>query len=368
MIASPVDSAESFENWLVQSALPIWSTDGVAADGGFHESLHLDGVPTGADRRARVQARQVWTFCQAGELGWSGPWRNVAAAGLETFHRQFRREDGLYRTLVSAEGAPLDDSAMVYDQAFVLLALSAATAADMDAERNEGRAEALRSRLVLDAHAGGGWRENGDHPFQSNAHMHLLEAALAWEALRPKSPWSDLADEIVELALARFIDPRSGVLYEFFDAAWRPGADAAGRIVEPGHQCEWAWLLTRYAKARARGDVAQAAQRLLDQGIAGLDPERSVLVDRLDGNGHILQPTARLWPQTEWLKAAALLGYPTETALTALADYLLPSGLWRDCRDADGVFLEGPAPASSFYHVIAAFQEGVVPGRARPLG
>jgi mannose-6-phosphate isomerase len=31
-------------------------------------------------------------------------------------------------------------------------------------------------------------------------------------------------------------------------------------------------------------------------------------------------------------------------------------GLWHDRRTAEGVFLAEPAPASSFYHIVAAIQ------------
>ena len=32
-------------------------------------------------RRARVQARQIFTYAVAGELGWTGPWREAVAHG-----------------------------------------------------------------------------------------------------------------------------------------------------------------------------------------------------------------------------------------------------------------------------------------------
>ena len=81
----------------------------------------------------------------------------------------------------------------------------------------------------------------------------------------------------------------------------------------------------------------------------------------------IRSPRARLWPQTEWLKSSLILAKisaggerhlyleDAATALRALRLYLTDDGLWRDKRFPNGTFLDEPAPASSFYHIIAAF-------------
>ena len=74
-----------------------------------------------------------------------------------------------------------------------------------------------------------------------------------------------------------------------------------------------------------------------------------------------LDPVARLWPQTERIKAALLLAGEDRDAQVAAACGGLqlytdaaPPGLWRDRLRPDGVFVEEPAPASSFYHIVCA--------------
>ncbi len=83
--------------------------------------------------------------------------------------------------------------------------------------------------------------------------------------------------------------------------------------------------------------------------------------DSLYDDLSVRERSARLWPQTERLKAAHLLGRqaPAEAAAAALrryADVLIP-GLWRDRLTAEGRFVEESAPASSFYHLTAAIAE-----------
>jgi mannose-6-phosphate isomerase len=86
----------------------------------------------------------------------------------------------------------------------------------------------------------------------------------------------------------------------------------------------------------------------------------------------VTQPTARLWAQTERVKAALILAQPGDERLLGEAlkgaaclwryfETALP-GLWRDKYEPDGTFVKEPAPASSFYHIvlcIASLNEAV---------
>jgi mannose-1-phosphate guanylyltransferase/mannose-6-phosphate isomerase len=357
---SLADLARAFDDWMRFNALPLWATVGVAADGGFHEAIARDGAPVDGFRRARVQARQAWVYSVAGQAGWAGPWRRLVKDGLDRFEATNRRPDGLYRTRVSAGGEALDERASLYDQAFALLAFAAAAQAGVDSGVMTARAHALREAMAGLAHPGGGWREDVGHPFQANAHMHLLEACLAWETLEPGDVWTAMADAIVDLAREAFIDGEGGFLREFFEADWRPAAGDAGGLVEPGHQFEWAWLLTRWGRARSDDWSAGAARRLYEAGCKGVDAGRGVALDELDDRLAVRSPGARLWPQTERLKAALILGRETPPdhavrALKGLQLYLEPTGLWRDKQRPDRTFVEEAAPASSLYHIAAAW-------------
>lgn len=57
--------ARRFREWLRLRALPLWSSVGQAENGAFAELLNLDGRSVAAERRARVQARQIYVFAQA---------------------------------------------------------------------------------------------------------------------------------------------------------------------------------------------------------------------------------------------------------------------------------------------------------------
>lgn len=358
-----------FAEWLRLRALPAWSTLGQAETGLFAEALTLDSRAGRGPHRARVQTRQIFVYVQAGLLGWQGPWRRIASAGLARLRDIYLRDDGLCRTLVSDSGAPLDDTAMLYDQAFVLLALATAHTAGLDDAALESTAVRLRAGLLDRALPNGGFAEAGDHPYQANAHMHLLEACLAWEAAGGDAGWSELADRLVALAFKAFIDPEGGFLREFFRADWTPAEGNDGTLVEPGHQFEWAWLLTRYGRSRGDDRALSAATGLYKAGMRGIAASPRIAIDALNDDGTVRSGQARLWPQTEWLKAALILAETASpddrasllddaaTAMRALWLYLTPDGLWHDKHLPGGDFVAEPAPASSFYHIMAGFQQ-----------
>lgn len=361
--------ARRFANWLRLRALPTWATLGQPANGAFAEAITLDGRAVVSARRARVQARQIYVFAQAGLLGWEGPWKRSVDEGVARLISEYLREDGLCRTLLTAGGAPLDETAMIYDQAFVMFALATAKAAGCSEPTLEARAATIRDQLLARSLPNGALIEGGDDPYQSNCHMHLLEACLGWEERGGDASWTELSDRLVALARSTFIDAQGGFLREFFDADWVPAAGEAGQLVEPGHQFEWAWLFARYARARNDDSALDVARRLYAHGLNGVSERLGVIVDALNEDGSIRSRRARLWPQTEWLKAAMILAELSQgderracldsaaAAQRGLWFYLTDDGLWRDKRLPDRTFIDEPAPATSFYHIMAAFRQ-----------
>lgn len=347
------DAARWYGDWLREAALPLWSTAGLdAGRGSFQETLTPDGVPAGAVRRSRVQTRQVWVFATAARQGW-GEAYGEAARRAHDFHRaHYLRPDGLFARAADVEGRITDPTPLVYEQAFDLLSLAGLHSAGLG--DRAGEAAALLTAMTALRHPGGGWREAGEHPFQANAHMHLLEAALAWEAAG-EGRWAAVSDEIAALAVGRFVV--DGLVREFFDESWRPLPDGDGGLIEPGHQFEWAWLLDQWARRRGRTDLGPVIQGLFAGGLRGVDPQRNVAVGAVWPDLSVRDPVARLWAQTERLRAALTFGTEAQAlaAANGLAGFLdtPKAGAWRDKLRADGTFVEEPAPATSLYHLVA---------------
>jgi mannose/cellobiose epimerase-like protein (N-acyl-D-glucosamine 2-epimerase family) len=361
--------------WLLEEACPLWSTRGVdCVLGGFHEMLNGE-EPVSAPRRVRVQPRQIAAFATAARLGWAGDAAELVTHGLSYLLARYRRSDGLFRTLIAPDGAVIDDRALLYDQAFVLLGLAESHRAlgsqpgQMQGVSPAEEARALRGLIHCHFKREGPGFESAVQlamPLSANAHMHLLEASLAWRDLDEDVEWQALADGLGELALSRFIDAGSGALREHFAPTWIPLPGVEGRLLEPGHHVEWAWLLLRWA-GESRGDARQAAFRLID--IAERHGVRDgFAVNALLDDFSVHDACARLWPQTERIKAAALAARMTgesrywtmaHEAAEALWRYLQTPvrGSWYDRWMPYGRFIAEPAPASSFYHIVGAIAE-----------
>ena len=353
--------------WLVDAAYPRWAGRGIdPREGGFVEALDRGGNPLPLPRRARVQPRQVFAFAQAPRFGWRGDVTGIVSRGISHLTARYRRADGFYRTLVASDGAVLDDRALLYDQAFVLLGLaSAAMVLDADGEM-ERMALQLRSNIERCWRVAGGGFLSGEpepDPRETNPHMHLLEACLAWSDVGADPGWDEWADELADIALGRFINPSTGSLAEAFTSSWGPAPGTAGRIIEPGHQYEWAWLLLRCLRGNAAPRRA-AALRLIDvaetHGVRG-----GLAVNALLDDFSVHDSGSRLWPQTERLKAAVLAAQLTGDVRYAgiaadAAGSIFPyldtptAGLWLDLRRPDGTLAESPAYASTFYHIVGA--------------
>ena len=368
---------DDLKAWALDHAFPIWWEVGAdKVNGGFFEKIALDGTPVEAPRRARVQPRQIYSYAVAGLLGWDGPWKQALEHGLEFYLGKYRRPDGFMRTLVAGDGSPLDNKVDLYDQAFGLFGL--AMASSVLPERADLPALAVSLREALYAtlkHPVAGFEESAPRslPLLSNPHMHLFEASLAWvetgDDPMEREAWRAMADEIAELALARFIDPKSGGLREYYDGDWNPAPGVDGRIIEPGHQFEWGWLLLRWGRLAGRDDAIAAALRMIAIGDGpGVDPARGVAIFALLDDMSVHDDIARLWAQTERIKAGVLAAGVTGdprwwTTAAEGAEGLIKyfdtpvKGLWRDKLRADGTFVDEAAPASSFYHIVCAILE-----------
>src|SRR5262249_11975558 len=97
--------AAALNRWLFDVALPLWWQQGAdRVRGGFHEAISLDGRPLPLPHRARVIARQAFSYCEAGRLGWRGPWREAQRHALDYFRQHFIAADATVVSVVDLDG------------------------------------------------------------------------------------------------------------------------------------------------------------------------------------------------------------------------------------------------------------------------
>ncbi|WP_423961192.1 AGE family epimerase/isomerase [Bradyrhizobium sp.] len=355
---------------MIEHALPLWSGEGWDhAKGGFVERLDREG---GADhlapRRVRVQARQIYCFAKAADIGWYPQGRELAMKGIDYLLAKARSPDGKpgFVHLLDPDGAVLNPLRDAYDHAFVLLALSAACQLSGDAQLRD---EIAALAGFLDVHLRsphGGYVEGipASLPRRQNPQMHLFEAMIAAFDATRDPVYQSRAGDLFALFVANLYDARRRVLGEYFEEDW---STIEPLIVEPGHQAEWVWLLKGFERITGCPTARYRAQ-LLSSALRYRCTVTGCLLDEGDAEGNIRKSTRRLWPQTEIAKAFIAQAEQGEeggaaealAALVRLHQHYLRhpvAGGWYDQFDHDGRSLVETIPASSFYHIVCAIAE-----------
>lgn len=380
---APAAQAEALRDWFLSTALPLWAERGVDhAAGGFYEKLGSDLAVIEEPRRARLAARQIYVFAAGAGLGWQGPADKLVHHGLQFLDAHLVKPEARVRASCTASGISVDDRELLYDVAFVLLAYARAAAFHPSGSALEERARRIATRIAAEkGHPLGGYLDELDPGQQcANPHMHLFEAFLAWTDLPGADTafWRERADGIARLALDRMILPDTGALPEHYDADWQPVAEGGALLIEPGHQFEWSWLLTRWGLMAQAPDALSAGARLAELAEQhGVDPDRNVAFHALDEGLRPRDLRAKLWPQTERIKAwhlQALLAQDAtaavqatahrDRAIDALARYVAGPhpGLWYEEMTPAGSFEAQPVKASSGYHIACAIETLFQPG------
>jgi mannose-6-phosphate isomerase len=358
------------KSFITEHTLPLWSGEGWdSLNGGFVEKLDFEGrADRAASRRVRVQARQIYCFAKAAQMGWYPEGREIATKGIDYLLAKAKSPDGRpgFVHLLDPYGSAINFARDTYDHAFVLLALSTAYQLNNDAQIR-GEIESLRAFLDTELRSPhGGFIEGipATLPRRQNPQMHLLEAMIATFDATGDLVYQNRAGELFGLFIANLYDPQGQVLGEYFEDDW---SKIEPLCVEPGHQAEWVWLLRGFERITSC-PTGRYRAGLLASALRYRDDATGCLVDEGNADGSIRKFTRRLWPQTEIAKAwiaqaeAGEQGAAEEArkALARLDRYYLRHpvrGGWYDQFDRDNRSLVDSIPASSFYHILCAVME-----------
>ena len=364
-----VEWQKKIRHWLFDVSLPIWSLNGFDKQTDlFRESLTFDAHPTHAKNiRARIQPRQLYVFSQAKLAGWQFEGLNtLIIQGFSAMQEIMSRPEGGWVHLLSSKGCVMEGHAVLYDQAFMILALSSLSLSMQNKKALEKAEETVFFLDMEMQHPKGGYIEThgeGDHfyPRRQNSHMHLLEAFLALYEASKNDLYLEKATHIIWLFERYFFDAKTCLLSEFFDDNWFPLRMDADPIYtqryEAGHYCEWIFLLYQYKKYG--GNVMKGLEDKLFRWSMdyGLDDKGYFVVDYILPNKQS-SVGRRLWAQTEWLRAMVIRDEMMAMKLLSriFESYLATSheGLWMDEYTLQNVAQADSVPASTLYHLWGA--------------
>ncbi|MGB2178895.1 MAG: AGE family epimerase/isomerase [Hyphomonas sp.] len=359
---------DEIRRWTFDVALPFWGDAGYDLQSRrFVEKLDYSGKPIDTGyHRTRVIGRQTYVFSHAAILGWDRG-LSLSAEGARQLDELYLGPDKGWPRKTGPNGDILDGTPDLYDLAFVLFGYAWRHKAARD---EASRAGMHRAMDFIEAHLRadvGYWHELPPEGWRlQNPHMHLLEASLVAYEATGETRFLATARELVTLFREKLFDGTT--LAEYFDSNWNRAQGQEGRLVEPGHMLEWAWILVQYGKVGGEDTIALAEGLVRFAEAHGVDPKTARTLQVVLDDGTPVDAGARTWPNTERIKAHLALfeatGRDPRPAVAASARLLLDQYLstpipavWLERFTADGQPDADDVPASTLYHIFLAFSE-----------
>lgn len=316
--------AQRIESDLRENILAFWRRHAVDEErqtffGSMSNDLIVDPA---AERGALLTSRILWTFSAAyRQYGDRADRKMAERAYDDLMTRFFDRAHGGFFWSIAADGKVLRDRKQVYGQAFAIYALS-------EYHRATGSPPALECAIsvhqLLEAHARdprhGGyfeafsreWQPIADmrlsavdlnEPKSQNTHLHVMEAYSNLLRVWPVIGLRRAQRELVELMLARIVNPTTAHLGLFFADDW----SLRSNKISYGHDIEAAWLFTEAAdvldESLLKRRVQDLAIKIADVTLTeGVDHDGGVFNE---GDPSGLTDTRKEW----WPQAEAMVGF-----------------------------------------------------------
>jgi N-acylglucosamine 2-epimerase len=321
---------EHYRVVLLDDFVPWWEAHSIDRQhGGFFSCLERDGHVYASDKFTWSLARQIWMFSRLHNCVKPEPrWVDIARHGAEFLLAHAFSEDGRLYFRLSRDGRPLVDPQDVYAECFAAVALAELSRATGDSacwDRAVACYERVRDRLGMPTNTpllGGPMRAR----FHIYAHdMARLTVASVFQEIATDPRWQHDLSVSAEAAIHLHWKPELGAMLENVAPDGSPMLDLPeGRLLNPGHAIEIAWMLMELARDRGDRSLLDTA---IDITIASLDRcwdrEHGGLryLASLDGSPtHPPHADMKLWwPHAETLYAL-LLGWAA-TGRQDLADW-----------------------------------------------
>ncbi|HSG04157.1 MAG TPA: AGE family epimerase/isomerase [Marinobacterium sp.] len=288
--------------------------------GGFFQNFRDDGrVFDPVNRHLVSSTRFVFNYSEAYRRGYADHYSDWAREGLR-YLESHHRVDGLghYGWM---HGERLDNTAMAYGQAFVILAYSHAHLAGLT---DASLAIAAVHQLLEDYFYEPTQRAYADQrspdlqqldPYRGqNANMHLCEAYIAAFRATQDPRYFERANSLARRFAGELAEIAGGLIWEHYDVHWQPdwqyNIDKPDDLFkpwgfQPGHQNEWAKLLLQLHAINPDGWYVERARTLFNGAVEqGWDPEFGGLVYGFAPTGEFADANKYFWVQAESIAAA----------------------------------------------------------------
>lgn len=273
-----------------------------------------------------INARMTYVFARAHLAGEPAAY-DLAAHGVRALAGPFHDDvHGGWFAELDGAGRPVRAEKHCYEHAFVLLAASAAAAADVvGADALLEEAARLHAERFWDPAAGAcveQWSRDWsatDGYRGANSNMHAVEAYLLAAEVTGDPEWLERALRIATLLVDGHARAHGWRLPEHYDEAWapltgynvdRPADPFRPYGATPGHALEWSRLLVELAAATGERApwLVPAARSLFERGVAdAVAEDRPGIPYTTDWSGRPVVEERFHWVVAEAVQAAGAL-------------------------------------------------------------
>lgn len=303
-----------------QSILDFYETVVRDPNGGFYQNFLDDGTVFDAVNKHLVSStRFVFNYAEAYRRGYGEHYADWAKDGIQFLEEKHKvATTDHYGWML---GDHVDNTAMAYGQAFVILAYAHAHMAGVV----DGRDKIVQIDQLLQSYFyQPEFRAYADErsddlqqlsPYRGqNANMHLCEAYIAAYRATNEALYLERADSLARRFAGELADIAGGLIWEHYDTQWNPdweyNIDKPDDLFkpwgfQPGHQTEWTKLLLQLNQLRPDTWYVQRARALFDSAMnKGWDTEYGGLVYGFAPDGTFADANKYFWVHAESLAAA----------------------------------------------------------------
>lgn len=252
--ASPL--REHYRAALLDDFVPWWESHSIDREqGGYFSCLERDGHPYAGDKFTWMLGRQIWMFSRLYNTLRPEPrWGEIAEHGAQfLLDHGFSQQGGLYFRL-ARDGRPRVDPRDVYAECFAAVALAELSRATGEAgywQRAVACYDRVQARLgrPTDTPLLGSPMRALFHIYAHD--MIRMTVASVLQEIAPDARWEQDLTTSAESVLRLHWKPDLGALLENVAPDGSPMLDLPeGRLLNPGHAIETAWMLMELAHQR----------------------------------------------------------------------------------------------------------------------
>ena len=295
--------ATLYKDTLLQDIIPFWETYSLdRKNGGYYTCLDTSGTIYDTDKFIWLQGRQAWTFSMLyNKVEQNEKWLDISKNGIDFLRKYGMNENGDFYFSVTNDGKPLVSAYNIFSDCFAAMAFSQYAIASGDLEV-KALAKKVYTNILkrIDNPKGRFEKNTGTRPLIGfSLPMILSNLVLELENVLDPQDVEQTIDYSVNQVMNVFLDPETGLIFEYVLPNGKHQDSFNGRLLNPGHGIEAMWFMIDIGARRKDLDlINKATETILHILKLSWDEKYGGIYYFIDSKGH--PPQQLEWDQKLW--------------------------------------------------------------------